>query len=213
MTDLVFDCVDGQPDRYAAVPTLQLKLRISETTGAQVHAIALRCQIRIEPQRRRYSPEEADGLLELFGEPPRWGDTLKPMQFATVSLMVPSFTGSCELDLPVPCTYDFEVAASKYLHALGDGEVPLLLLFSGTVFTKGLSGFSVGQVPWHKEATYRLPVSVWREIMDRFFPGGGWIRMRRDTLDTLQRFKAVRALTTWDDALEALFKEAGEAKQ
>ncbi len=213
MTDLVFDCVDAQPDRYAAVPTLQLKLRISETTGAQVHAIALRCQIRIEPQRRRYSPEEADGLLELFGEPPRWGDTLKPMQFATVSLMVPSFTGSCELDLPVPCTYDFEVAASKYLHALGDGEVPLLLLFSGTVFTKGLSGFSVGQVPWHKEATYRLPVSVWREIMDRFFPGAGWIRMRRDTLDTLQRFKAVRALTTWDDALEALFKEAGEAKQ
>ncbi|HEX3212521.1 MAG TPA: DUF6084 family protein, partial [Actinomycetota bacterium] len=137
MTDLVFDCIDGQADRYAAVPTLQLKLRISETTGAQVHAIALRCQIRIEPQRRRYSPEEADGLLELFGEPPRWGDTLKPMQFATVSLMVPSFTGSTEIDLPVPCTYDFEVAASKYLHALGDGEVPLLLLFSGTVFTKG----------------------------------------------------------------------------
>ena len=213
MTDLVFDCVDAQPDRYAAVPTLQLKLRISETTGAQVHAIALRCQIRIEPQRRRYSPQEADGLLELFGEPPRWGDTLKPMQFATVSLMVPSFTGSTEIDLPVPCTYDFEVAASKYLHALGDGEVPLLLLFSGTVFTKGLSGFSVGQVPWHKEATFRLPVAVWREIMDRFFPGAGWIRVRRDTLDVLQRFKAVRALPTWDDALEALFKEAGEAGQ
>jgi hypothetical protein len=211
VTDLVFDCIDGQPDRYAAVPTLQLKLRISETTGAQVHAIALRCQIRIEPQRRRYSPEEAGGLLELFGEPPRWGDTLKPMQFATVSLMVPGFTGSVEADLPVPCTYDFEVAAAKYLHALGDGEVPLLLLFSGTVFTKGISGFSVTQVPWHKEATYRLPVSVWREIMDRFFPGSGWLRVRRDTLDALQRFKAVRALPTWDDALEALFKEAGEA--
>jgi hypothetical protein len=195
LTDLVFDCVDAQPDRYAAVPTLQLRLRISETTGERVHAIALRCQIRIEPQRRRYSTEEADGLLELFGEPARWGDTLKPMQFANVSLMVPGFAGSIEVDLP----------------ALGDGEVPLLLLFSGTVFTKGTSGFSVGQVPWHKEAVYRLPVSVWREIMDRFFPGSGWIRVRRDTLDALQRFKAVRALPTWDDALEALFKEAGEA--
>jgi hypothetical protein len=211
MTDLVFDCVDAQPDRYAAVPTLLLKLRISETTGAQVHAIALRCQIRIEPQRRRYSPEEADGLVELFGEPPRWGDTLKPMQFATVALMVPNFTGSTELDLPVPCSYDFEVAAAKYLHALGDGEVPMLLLFSGTVFTRDLGGFSVGQVPRHREAGYRLPVSVWREIMDRFFPGAGWIRVRRDTLDALQRFKAIRALPTWDDALEALFKEAGEA--
>src|ERR687891_126565 len=100
MTDLVFDVIDGQPDRYAAVPTLQLKLRISETTGEQVHAIALRCQSGTDPRPRRYSPQEADGLLELFGEPPRWGDPLKPMQFATVSLMVPSFTGSCELDLP-----------------------------------------------------------------------------------------------------------------
>jgi hypothetical protein len=211
VTDLVFDAVDAKADRYAAVPTLQLKLRISETSGGQVHAIALRCQIRIEPQRRRYSSEEADGLLELFGETARWGDTLKPMQFANVALMVPGFSGSVEVDLPVPCTYDFEVAAAKYLHALGDGEVPLLLLFSGTVFTKGPGGFSVGQVPWHKEASYRLPVAVWREIMDRFFPNGGWIRVRRDTLDALQRYKATRALPTWDDALEALFKEAGEA--
>jgi hypothetical protein len=209
MTELVFDVVDARADRYAAVPTLQLKLRISETSGAQVHAIALRCQIRIEPQRRRYSPEEADGLLELFGEPARWGDTLRPMQFATVSLMVPGFAGSVEVDLPVPCTYDFEVAAAKYLHALGDGEVPLLLLFSGTVFTERPGGFSVTQVPWHKEASYRLPVAVWREVMDRFFPNSGWIRMRRDTLDALQRYKATRALPTWDDALEALFKEAG----
>ena len=210
MTDLVFDCVDAQPDRYAAVPTLQLKLRISETTGAQVHAIALRCQIRIEPQRRRYSPEEADGLLELFGEPPRWGDTLKPMQFATVSLMVPSFTGSLEIDLPVPCTYDFEVAASKYLHALGDGEIPIVLLFSGTVFTKGPSGFTVEPVAWDLEAPFRLPVAVWRGAMDLYFPNSAWIRVSRDTLDALQRFKSGRALPTWDQAFEQLVKQAGE---
>ena len=213
MSALAFEVLGARPEAHAAVPTIMLRLRIAETTGATVHALALRCQIRIEPQRRRYSAQEADGLLELFGETQRWGDTLKPMQFATVSVMVPSFSGSTEIELPVPCTYDFEVAASKYLHALGDGEVPLLLLFSGTVFTKGISGFSVGQVPWHKEATYRLPVSVWREIMDRFFPGSGWIRVRRDTLDALQRFKAVRALPTWDEAFEALFKEAGEAER
>ena len=212
MTDLVSDCIDAQPDRYAAVPTLQLKLRISETTGVQVHAIALRCQIRIEPQRRRYSAQEANGLLELFGEPPRWGDTLKPMQFATVSLMVPGFTGSIELDLPVPCTYDFEVAAAKYLHALYDGEVPLLLLFSGTVFAKGGDGMTVEQVPWHKEASYRMPVKVWRELMDLYFPGSAWIRLRRDTLDELQRFKARAALPTWDQALEVLLERAREAE-
>ena len=211
MAELVFDWLGARAERYSAVPSLTLCLRISETSGQHVDAIALRCQIRIEPHRRRYSEAEAQRLHDLFGDPSRWADTLKPLQFTTVPVMVPGFTGSTELDLPVPFTYDLQISSTRYFASLDDGEVPLLLLFSGTVFTKGSSGFSVGQVPWHKEAAYRLPVSVWREIMDRFFPGAGWIRVRRDTLDALQRFKAVRALPTWDDALEALFKEAGEA--
>jgi hypothetical protein len=210
MTELVFDCLDVRPERYAASPTLSFRLRIAETSGEAVHAIALRCQIRIEPQRRRYSAEEADRLLDLFGERPRWGDTLKPLQFAMVSTMVPGFVGSTEVDLQVPCTYDFEVAAAKYLHALDGDEVPLLLLFSGTVFAKGQTGFTVAQVPWHKEASYRLPARVWRELMDLYFPNEAWIRIRRDTLDALQSFKARQALPTWDDAVEVLLKQAGE---
>jgi hypothetical protein len=207
MTDLVFDCIDAQPERYAAVPTLQLKLRISETTGERVHAITLRCQIRIEPQRRRYSSQEADGLLELFGETQRWGDTLKPMQFATVSVMVPSFSGSTEIELPVPFTYDFEVATSKYFHALEDGDIPLLLLFSGTIFVKSDEGFRVEQVPWHKEAAFRLPVAAWREMMDTHYPNSGWVRVRRDTLDALSRFRSERGLNSWDETFNALLGE------
>jgi uncharacterized protein DUF6084 len=210
MTELVFDCLDVRPERFAASPTLSFRLRIAETSGEAVHAVALRCQIRIEPHRRRYSAEEAERLLDLFGERPRWGDTLKPLQFAMVSAMVPAFTGSTEVDLPVPCTYDFEVASAKYLHALDGDDVPLLLLFSGTVFAKRQTGFSVAQVPWHKEASYRLPARVWRELMDLYFPNEAWVRMRRETLDALQAFKARRALPTWDDALAALLKEAGE---
>ena len=209
MSNLVFECLDARPERFAAVPTLLLKLRIAETTGERVHAIALRCQLRIEAQRRRYSAAEADDLLELFGETARWGDTLKPLHFTNLGLMVPGFAGSIEIDLPVPCTYDFEVTATKYFHALEEGEIPLLLLFSGTVFQKGETGFAVEQVPWHKEAAFRLPVSVWREVMDLYFPNSGWIRMRRETLDALQRFKARRAMTTWDQTLEALIA-AGE---
>jgi hypothetical protein len=204
VTELAFDCLGAAPERYAAAPTLTFRLAVSEVGGAAVHAIALRCQIRIEPQRRRYSAAEGDRLLDLFGERARWGDTLKPLQFATVTAMVPAFQGRTEVDLPVPCTYDFEVASAKYLHALEDGEVPLLLLFSGTVFARGERGLVVGQVPWHKEAAYRLPAGVWRELMDLYFPGAGWIRMRRETLDALQRFKAERALATWDDAIGAL---------
>ena len=212
MAELVFDCLDAKPDRWAAVPTLLFRLRIADAGGQRIHTIALRCQLRIEPQRRRYSPEESDGLLDLFGEPARWGETLKPLQFAHVSMMIPGFKGSTELDLPVPCTYDFEVAAAKYLHALDDGEVPLLLLFSGTVFAKGAEGMSVEQVPWHKEASYRMPVKVWRELMDLYFPNSAWIRLRRDTLDDLQRFKARAALPSWDQALAVLLERAEEGE-
>jgi hypothetical protein len=210
MTELVFDCVNAEPERYGAVPTLLFKLHISEVSDDSIHAVLLRCQFRIEPQRRRYSTTEEDRLFELFGDTARWGDTLKPLQFTNVSIMVPGFSGSTDIDLPVPFTYDFEVAAAKYFHSLEDGEIPLLLLFSGTVFSKGDSGFSVQQVPWHKETSYRLPVKVWREMMDLYFPNSAWIRVRRDTLDGLQRFKSRRALPMWDDAFEVLLKEAGE---
>ncbi|HXF56496.1 MAG TPA: DUF6084 family protein [Actinomycetota bacterium] len=210
MPELVFDCLEARPDRYAASPTLLFRLRIAETTGEPIHAIALRCQIRIEPHRRRYSEREAEGLLDLFGEPSRWGETLKPLQFAYVDRMVPGFRGSTEVELPVPCTYDLDVAAAKYFQALEDGEIPLLLLFSGSVFSAGPTGFAVHQVPWHKEASYRLPVRVWRELMDLHFPGTGWVRLRRETLDRLHRFRARRALPTWDEAVEALLKGAGE---
>jgi hypothetical protein len=212
MSELVFECVDGRAERYAASPTIRFTLRLSETTGERVHAIALRCQIRILPQRRGYSDEEAGRLGDLFGERSRWGDTLKPLQFANVSLMVPAFERTTELEMPVPCTYDFDVAASKYFHALDDGEIPLLLLFSGTVFLQAASGFSVEPVSWEKEASYRLPVRVWREVMDLYFPNSAWIRMRRETLDALQGYKSRMALPTWDDALELLLKQAAEGR-
>jgi Family of unknown function (DUF6084) len=211
MSELVFDCLGAEAERYAAAPTLLFRLRIAETTGETIHAIALRCQIRIEPHRRRYSHDEEERLFDLFGETSRWGDTLKPMQFANLSIMVPRFQGSIEAELPVPFTYDFEVATSKYFHALEDGEIPLLLLFSGTVFAKGATGFSVDQVPWHKEAVYRLPVRLWTELMDLYFPNSAWIRMTRETFDALHGFKSRRALPTWEQAFETLLREAGEA--
>ena len=116
------------------------------------------------------------------------------------------FTGSTEFDLPVACTYDFEVAGAKYLHALSGGEIPLILLFSGTVFTTGERGFAAEPVSWNLEASYRLPVAVWRGVMDLYFPNSGWLRVSRDTLDPLQRFKASRAVPTWDQAFELLLE-------
>jgi hypothetical protein len=175
-----------------------------------VRALALRCQIRIEPQRRRYTPAEEVRLYELFGDAPQWGDSLRPFLWTHTSTVLPGFTGSTFFDLPVECTYDLEVAGARYLAGLVDGEVPLVFLFSGTVFTDGPTGFSAQPVPWDLEATYRMPVAVWRETMDRYFPNSGWVRIGRDTLDALTRFRAARALPTWDLAFDRLLKEAGE---
>ncbi|MEV8635449.1 DUF6084 family protein [Streptosporangium sp. NPDC051023] len=211
MVDLGFACLGVRPDPFAASPTLVFRLRLTEAGGGAVQAVALRCQIRIEPQRRRYTQEEAVLLGDLFGDPSRWGETLKALQFANVSAMVPGFTGTTETDLPVPVTYDLEVAAAKYFAALDDGEIPLILLFSGTVFARTPTGFSVEQVPWDREARHRLPVAVWRELMDRYFPGEGWVRLSRETLRALHRFKSARALATWDEAVRTLLAQAEEA--
>jgi len=208
MTDLGFAVLGARAEPYAAVPTLMFRLRITEETGERIHTLALRCQIQIEPRRRHYTAAEQDRLFELFGEPPRWGETLKTILWTHASLMVPGFEGSREIDLPVACTYDFELTAAKYFHALDEGEIPLLLLFSGTVFTRGQTGFSVEPVSWEKEAPFRLPVQVWRDLMDHYFPGSAWIRLRRESFDALHRFKGRRALATWDDAVEALLYEA-----
>jgi hypothetical protein len=211
MSELVFDCTGATADAYAAAPTLVFRLRIAETTGQPIGGIALRVQLRIEPLKRRYSDAEAGRIGDLFGERSRWGDTMKPMQFATVAQMVPAFSGSVEVDLPVPLTYDFEVSTAKYFHGLEDGEIPFLILFSGTTFLDNGGTLSIEQVPWHKETAYRLPVAVWREAMDQHFPNSAWLRLRRDTLDDLQRFKSRLTLPTWDDAIEALLRLAGEA--
>jgi hypothetical protein len=210
MTALRFSVVESRAEPHAAVPTLMLRLRVEEADGFSVHAVVLRCQIRIEPQRRRYSPEEELRLYELFGETPQWGDSLRPFLWTHVSTTVGKFVGTTEFDLPVECTYDFDVAGAKYLHALSDGDLPLLLLFSGTVFTRGTAGFAAEPLSWSTEATHKMPVAVWRSMMDLYFPNSGWIRVGRDTLHGLQRFRAVRGLPTWDQAFEHLLKEAGE---
>jgi Family of unknown function (DUF6084) len=210
MTELFFTCLGVQPERYAAAPTLLFRLQVDAGAGQRVRAIALRCQIRIEPQRRGYGEQEAERLLELFGERGRWGDTLKPFQFANTSTVVASFTGSTEVDVTVPCSYDMEVAAGRYFHGLEDGEIPFILLFSGTVFRDGEKALWIEQVPWHAECRYRMPVEVWREMMDIHFPGSGWLRLRRDTIDALADFRTTRALPTWDDAIIAVLDEARE---
>ncbi|MDQ6933238.1 MAG: DUF6084 family protein [Candidatus Eremiobacteraeota bacterium] len=210
MRALKLQIVGARAERYTAAPTLSFRLRITDSPEAVIESIVLRAQLRIEPGRRHYARVEEERLVELFGTPERWGDTLRTFLWTNTSLMVPAFTGSCEVDVPVPCTYDFDVAASKYFNGLQDGEIPVLTLFSGTIFRRAESGFSVEQIPWDIEAKYRLPLSVWRETMDFHFPDAAWMRLRKDTFDEIYRFKRKRGMTSWDEALTELLDLAGE---
>lgn len=210
MTDLDFSCVSTAADRFAAAPAVTLRMQAVGAPEERVHAAAIRCQVRVEPRRRRYDDEEADSLSGLFGGRERWDQTMQPLQLAFLMHLLPGFTGSAEFDLTLPCSYDFDVAAHRYLDALEDGEIPLILLFSGTVFTGTAGHLQVAPVPWHKEARVRLPVAVWREAMDVHFPGQAWLRLSRHNFDRLLDYGNHHQLTGWEDIVERLLKEAGE---
>ena len=209
MLDLTFNVEGVEQQPHSAAPLLVFKLRIAEAVTDEgpttIPAIALRCQIRIEPTRRRYAPSEQEQLLDLFGEPERWGQTLRSALWTHASVVVPPFTGSTVVDLPVPCSFDFNVAATKYFHALLDGEVPLCLLFSGTIFYTAEDGYlQVCQIPWEKEANFRLPVAVWKDMIDLYYPNSAWLCLGRDAFDKLYRFKSSEGIPTWEQAIETL---------
>jgi hypothetical protein len=208
VSDYRFSVLDVVAEPYAVAPQLTARLRVEESTGARIHAIALRCQVRIEPQRRGYDAGEENGLLGLFGERARWGDTLRPFQWMQCNTTVQGFTGATEADLALPCTYDLEVIGSRYLHSLDAGDVPLSLLFSGTVFTRGETGFGVEQVPWHCEAEHRMPVDVWRQMIASYFPNSGWLRLDAGTISQLADFRSRHGLTSWDETMQKLLGEA-----
>lgn len=71
---------NAAPQPYAASPLLVFKLGIANADFEEpIHTIALRCQIQIEATRRRYSAQDQERLLDLFGEPARWSQTLRTM--------------------------------------------------------------------------------------------------------------------------------------
>jgi hypothetical protein len=210
MLDLNFHVAGAEPERVAAAPLLLFKLRVSERLAAgeeptPIHAVALRCQIRIEPARRRYSAAEQQRLLDLFGTPERWGQTVRPLLWTHASAVVRPFAGAADVDLPVPCGFDFSLAATRYFDALQGGEIPLCFLFSGTIFYEGAGGgLQVAQVPWDREAYFRLPAATWKALMDLYYPNSAWLCLRKDVFDRLGEYKSRRGLATWEQAVEAL---------
>jgi hypothetical protein len=192
---------------HAAAPTLSLTLRVTNRGDEPIRFVALTTQIRIAATKRGYEPGEKARLVELFGEPYRWPTTVNSVFWTQVTLLIPAFAGEIFVDLPVQCSYDMDVAAAKYFHGVTGGEVPLELLFSGTIFYSGDGGeLQTVRIAMDREAAFRLPVSVWKEMMDHYFPDSAWLRLRKDLFDQLREYRASHTLGTWDAAIEALLR-------
>jgi len=206
MPDLDFQIESVEAVPFAVAPLLNFKLQITSANADElIQTVALRCQIQIEPTRRRYDEQEKERLLDLFGEPERWSKTLKAMLWTHASCVVSPFQNTTTVDLPVTCTFDFNVAATKYFAGLADGEIPLLFLFSGTMFYESEEGATqIAQISWEKETKFRLPVAVWQKMMDSYYPNTAWLCLQRDIFERLQKYKMKNGIPTWEQALEKL---------
>jgi hypothetical protein len=203
--DLAFAVQDARRVDHTAVPTLAFDLRIESADERVVRSILLDVQIQIAARRRAYDGAAHDRLFELFGPVEQWGTSLRTLLWTRATVVVPPFTGSTEMQLPVTCSYDLDVVASRYFDALEDGDVPLEFLFSGTVFYG--APLQAGRISWESEAGYRMPVSLWRDTMDSYFRGTAWLRLPKQSFDRLTAHKSRNALATWEDVVDSLLPE------
>lgn len=200
--DLTFSVEGAEPLPHAASPHIVFKLAVTNPGGQTIHSVILRCQLQLEAARRRYTDEEQKQLTDLFGQPDQWAQTLHSMHWTHASVIIPPFSHSTSIDLPVPCSFDFNAAATKYFAGLTEGEIPVTFLFSGTIFyATSTSPLQVTQISWNKESAYRLPVQVWRQMMDLYYPDSVWMCIRRDAFERLNTFKTERGMPTFEDAI------------
>jgi hypothetical protein len=206
MPELNFAVTGIAPDARGLVPLLEFTLDITNTPETElIQSITLLAQIQIQAPRRTYTTAEKEKLSDIFGPPEQWGKTLRTQFWTHAQTVVRSFSGRTTAKLAVPCTFDLNVLAAKYFYALEDGDVPLLFLFSGTVFYQNAEGrLQAAQISWNKECEFRISVRTWRELMDSHYPNIAWLTLHRDAFERLYAFRRARGLTGWDETIDAL---------
>ncbi len=209
--DLNFTIQSAEPLPFAAGPHIVFKLHVTNSSPRHIHTVILKCQIQLEVSRRSYTADEQARLQDLFGEPERWGETLRSLLWTNTSVIIPAFDQSITTDLQVPCTFDFNVAAAKYFAGLDDDTVPVTCYFSGTIFYENeTGGLQAVQISWEKEAGYRMPVRIWRQMMDAYYPNAVWICLRRDAFERLYAYKTRHGIPTFDEAVLRVFEEKSQ---
>ena len=210
MPDLSFRIGEVKAAAFTATPMIAAPLRIvNASTEEPIQSVLLSCQIQLQPLGRPYSALEEARLLDLFGERERWGATMKPLLWTNLVVKVPSFKGETAVDLMLPCSLDFDIAANKYFYGLDAGSVAVAMMFSGTVFYAGSHGsMQIAQIPWDREARFQLPVEVWKAAIDMHYPNSAWLRLPREVFDRLYRYKVARGIPMWETVLSNLLDGA-----
>lgn len=211
MPELTFAVESVAPMKGSATPVLLFRLRVVNAGAEEIHSVALNCQFQIEAAARSYSATEKSSLGDLFGEPERWGSTVKPLFWTSLTATVSSFHGSTIVDLRVPCSFDFNIAATKYFHAVEDGEIPIVIFFSGTIFYIAEHGLQIAPIAWSKQANCRIPAETWKELMRLHYPNTAWLNLRQDVFDRLYHYKVRNGLPTWEQMMEHVLAAAGES--
>lgn len=206
--DPEFTVVGARAEEYAASPTVVFSLRVREPSEREIYTIALSVRILVDPTGRSYNEEAREALFDLFGPAEHMAASMQSLVWGQVGVLAPSFTGEETFDVSVPCTYDLEVATSKYFASLPDGVAPLDFHFNGTILYSGEDDrLQIVHVPWRCTARYRMPVAVWRQAVDASFAQTGWIRLHDETLARLRRRQAERGAPSFDALVAELLGE------
>lgn len=215
MPDLEFHMGAITATTHSAVPAITARLHIANADKDEaIQSVLLNCQVQLQPSGRSYNGVEEARLLDLFGERESWGRTMKPLHWMNLTVRVPPFTGETAVDLQLPCSLDFDVAANKYFYGLEAGAIAIAAMFSGTVFYTSQQGsMQIAQIPWDREARFQLPVEVWQQAIDAHYPNSAWLRLPREIFNRLYCYKVSQGIPAWDAVLDRLLNHAEQAER
>ncbi len=190
---------------------LMLDLQVSEPSGRPVYMIGLTIQLMIEPARRGYDDLTRERLAGLFGAPERWAVTTHSLVWAQLDVARPGVHGFDHGDGADGVQLRPRGSRRQVPDALPDGEVPMALHFSGIVYYPNeRGGLQMVLVPWSCSIDYRMPVAMWRETIDHYYPNTGWVTLRSATLAALEHERVQRGLPTYDACISELLEGEGD---
>ena len=207
MPDLSFQVEGVEVVANAATPLLAFKLRLSDANPEQtIHTVALRCQIQLEVTRRKYTAEDQERLARsVWRTQPLGPDPAKSFVDARQSgrafvhreqpwSIFPCRVRSISMWLPPNISTGWRTGKCRFACS---SAAP----FSMPVREGSLQ---VAPISWDKEARFKLPVKIWRDMMESYYPNSAWLCLHKDAFDRLYQYKVTHGIPTWEEVLESI---------